>query len=165
MGPAAEADVADIIKELRARYNPGKVLLTGGSMGGTSALIFAARNAALIDGVYALCPATDTAEIFPSFSDQFLKSYGGSPTEVPEVYRERSSRHYADELSGLPVAIIHGDEDALLPVSHSRILVESLRTQNARLQYVEIEGCGHDALAPADVPVAMDFLFRAGEAQ
>jgi dipeptidyl aminopeptidase/acylaminoacyl peptidase len=162
MGPAAEADVVDILAALRKRYPDSRVLLTGGSMGGTSALIFAARHPELLNGVYALCPATDMTEMYPTFSDQLLKSYGGSPDEVPEVYRERSSRYYAESLSQLPVAIIHGADDELIPVSHSRSIVEALRAKNANLQYVEVEGYGHQALYPADVPLAMNFLISEG---
>jgi dipeptidyl aminopeptidase/acylaminoacyl peptidase len=162
MGPAAESDMVDILAALRNRYTNSKVLLTGGSMGGTSALIFAARHPELLHGVYALCPATEMTEMYPAFTEQLLPSYGGTPEEVPEVYRERSSRNYTEALSQLPVAIIHGAKDALIPVSHSRAIVQSLRAQNAKLQYVEVEGGSHDALNPADVPSAMNFLISEG---
>ncbi len=158
MGPAAEADLAEILRLLRERCRPSRVIVTGGSMGGTSALIFAARCPDLVDGVFALCPATDMTEIFPKFSDAFLSSYGGAPQDIPGVYRERSSRYHADALAKLPVVIVHGSADALLPVHHSRELVRQLRRRNAPVRYIEIEGGDHDALSPADIPSAMDFL-------
>jgi pimeloyl-ACP methyl ester carboxylesterase len=51
MGPAAEADLVQIIQEARRRHRIGKVILGGGSMGGTSVLIFAALHPDMVDGV------------------------------------------------------------------------------------------------------------------
>ena len=46
MGPKAEADVVQLIGDLRKKYQVGNVFLAGGSMGGTAALIFAALHRA-----------------------------------------------------------------------------------------------------------------------
>lgn len=67
MGPAAESDLREILRGMRSSGFQGKLLLADGSMGGTSALIFASRFPEEIDGVLALCPATDTAAMFPKF--------------------------------------------------------------------------------------------------
>ncbi|MBC7816039.1 MAG: alpha/beta hydrolase fold domain-containing protein, partial [Planctomycetaceae bacterium] len=42
MGPAAEADLLQILDELSNKYRVHKVVIIGGSMGGTAALTFAA---------------------------------------------------------------------------------------------------------------------------
>lgn len=44
MGPAAEADVLQIIRSLRKRFTVDRVILCGGSMGGTGALTFTALH-------------------------------------------------------------------------------------------------------------------------
>lgn len=44
IGPQAEADVVQIIGELKQQFRIGKVFVCGGSMGGTSALAFAALH-------------------------------------------------------------------------------------------------------------------------
>lgn len=160
MGPAAEADVAAILRRLRERHRPSRVLLTGGSMGGTSALIFASRQPHTLDGVLAWCPATDTSEMFERFPDHFLASYGGSPRERPEVYRERSSRYHADALARLPIAIIHGANDEMIPVHHARLLVEALRRRSARVFYEEIGNGGHDSPLFVDAEPALRFLME-----
>ncbi|MFM8930782.1 MAG: alpha/beta fold hydrolase, partial [Gemmataceae bacterium] len=54
MGPAAEADIVQILRDLRKQYSVQKILLSGGSMGGTGALTFAALHPDLIDGVVSL---------------------------------------------------------------------------------------------------------------
>ncbi|MEO6182002.1 MAG: alpha/beta hydrolase fold domain-containing protein, partial [Verrucomicrobiota bacterium] len=41
MGPAAEADLVQIISHLKKQYNVSKTILCGASMGGTATLTFA----------------------------------------------------------------------------------------------------------------------------
>ena len=59
MGPAAESDVLDLIALLKRQRGVRRVFLCGGSMGGTSALTFAARHPELIAGVTAFNPLAD----------------------------------------------------------------------------------------------------------
>ena len=54
MGPKAEADVVQIIRDLKKRHRIGRVFITGGSMGGTAALTFAALHPDLVAGVASL---------------------------------------------------------------------------------------------------------------
>ena len=51
MGPQAEADLVQIIALLRNKYCIRKVFLVGGSMGGTSVLIFSALHPELVAGI------------------------------------------------------------------------------------------------------------------
>ncbi len=48
MGPKAEADVVQIIAELKQRHKVGRVFVAGGSMGGTAALSFTALHPELL---------------------------------------------------------------------------------------------------------------------
>lgn len=150
MGPAAESDVRQIISDVREKYPASRLILAGGSMGGTSSLIFASRFGDLLDGVIALCPATDPALMYGAFAGQFDISYGGAPDKVPEVFAERRSRDRADALARLPIAIVHGDADVVIPVEHSRVLVERLREKGGRCLYIEMAGGDHDA--PLQIP-------------
>jgi len=155
MGPAAEADTQQVIAELRTEFSPQHVLLVGGSMGGTSVLIYAALNPAGLDGVLSLCPATDMEEFYheslagplPALAEAFQSSYGGSPQEVPQAYHLRSSRRHPECLT-MPLTIIHGDADALVSVNHSRALVQRLNEIGAPVRYVEIPGGDHDSPVP-----------------
>jgi dipeptidyl aminopeptidase/acylaminoacyl peptidase len=158
MGPAAEADVVEILRLAREKYHPGKIILTGGSMGGTSTLIFASRHPDLLDGAIAWCPATDPVAMYPRFPDQFRTGYGGSPTDVPAEYAARTSRDHADALAKLPIAIVHGDADTVIPVEHSRILVQRLKALHANVKYIELPGAGHDGPLQADVAALMDWV-------
>jgi dipeptidyl aminopeptidase/acylaminoacyl peptidase len=168
MGPAAEGDICDIIRLLRDAYPLQRVIMLGGSMGGTSALIFAVRQPELVAGVVAVCPATDMAEfyreIMPSgFADidrAIVEAYGGDPSMAAAEYFERSSFHHAGRLT-MPTFIVHGDADAIIPVQHSRRLVDRLLILRAPVRYVEIPGGDHDAPIPLLAP-ALDAMLSAG---
>jgi predicted peptidase len=57
-------------------------------------------------------------------------------------YPERSM---VGRLKGLPLWLWHGDADAVVPVSESRALVESLKSAgHASVRYTELSGLGHD---------------------
>ena len=127
-------------------------------MGATSALIFATRNPEKIDGVIALCPATDVAEMYPIFADEIGLSYGGSPEAAPAEYIARRSRDHTTKLTGKRVAIVHGDADAIIPVTHSRALTHPLKSEN--LLYIEIPGGDHDAPISYPPSELMEFVLR-----
>lgn len=163
MSAAAESDLVEIIQWAEQRYEPERILLMGGSMGGTSALIFAARWAELLDGVIALCPATDVREMYPAFSEQLCAAYGGTPTQLPEEYLSRSTRCSPGKLPALPIAIVHGSDDLVIPVHHSRELVALLqREANTHIFYHEVEGGDHDA--PIQYPLESLLRFVTGKA-
>jgi dipeptidyl aminopeptidase/acylaminoacyl peptidase len=154
MNAAAESDVRQVIEILRRDFPVRRVILLGGSMGGTSVLIYAALNPEGIDGVVSLCPATDMAMLYRElehgpydFIPEALRAgYGGTPEEQPAEYARRSSRRHAGRMT-MPVTIIHGAADALLSVSHSRELVAGLRAAGTPVDYTEIADGDHDSPA------------------
>ena len=158
MGRAAEDDVREIFRAAHERHHPSQSLLIGGSMGGTSALIFVARNPGLVDGVLAFCPAVDMTTMYKHFPEHFLASYGKPPDEIPEIYRERSVRYHAGNLASQRLAIIHGSSDHLMPVENIRQLVADLRATNSSLRYQEIEQGDHDAPLIANYLPMLDWL-------
>lgn len=54
MGPKAEADLVQIVEELKSRWRIGKIILCGGSMGGSSVLTFAVLHPELVHGVVSM---------------------------------------------------------------------------------------------------------------
>jgi len=155
MSAAAEADVGQLIREIKAEFGLERVVLTGGSMGGASALIYASHRPETVDGVVALCPATDMKALwtdlaarhepmFELLAGSIAEAYGGTPDDAPEEYAYRSSIDRLDRLT-MPIVIRHGDADDLLPIWHSRWLVAALRKQATPVLYDEIPAGGHDS--------------------
>jgi pimeloyl-ACP methyl ester carboxylesterase len=77
MGPAAEADLVQIISDLKKEYNVSKTILCGASMGGTAALTFTALHPDLISGTVAMNPTANLVE-YDQFQEAIQTSFGGT---------------------------------------------------------------------------------------
>ena len=128
MGPAAEADLVQILKDLKRQYQVTRVIVSGGSMGGTSALAFAGMHPDLVDGVVALNGTTNMME-YEQFQDAIVASYGGTKREKPEEYRKRSAELHAERLT-MPVAMTTGGRDELVPPASCLRLAAELKKRN-----------------------------------
>ena len=113
MGPKAEADLVQIIKEARQRHRIGEVVLGGGSMGGTGVLIFAALHPDLVDGVVSNNGTANLLE-YENFQESIRKSYGGTKQQVPEEYRKRSPELFPEKFT-MPIAFTTGGKDTSVP--------------------------------------------------
>ena len=168
MNQEAEYDLRFLIEQLTKDFRTSRVLLMGGSMGGTSSLIFATRNPHLVSSCLALCPATDMKKLYYFWHGterDFLAktieiAYGGTPEKRSEQYKERSGIYFVEKLRSMPVAIIHGDMDMVIPVEHSREFVEKAKQTGVRIFYQEIKGGDHDSpiMDFAIVKKAIDWL-------
>lgn len=142
MGPAAEADLLQILDELKSRFRIRDVVISGGSMGGTSALAFAAMHPDRADGVVAL---NGTANLinYGNFSEAIAESFGGTKVEKPEVYRERSAELFSERLT-MPVAVTTGGKDTLVPPESVLRLVQSLKQQQSPVLSIHQPDGGHE---------------------
>lgn len=113
MGPKAEADLIQIIEEVKTSFRVGRIFISGGSMGGTSALTFAALHPDLIDGVIAMNGTANLIE-YPNFSEAIQESYGGTRAEIPAEYKARSAEYWPERLT-MPLACTTGGQDTLVP--------------------------------------------------
>jgi len=83
------------------------------------------------------------------FAAAFAICGGGDPKKVTE---------YAQ---GFPIWVFHGDNDKVVPVSNSRLMVNSLKAAGAKVTYTEYPGVGHDSWNNAfKEPALLDWLFE-----
>ncbi len=154
MGPAAVADLHELLAAVRSMFRVRRFLFVSGSMGGTGNLIYAARHPEDVAAVVALCPATDLAEyvgwlhshpggVRDAILSAILASYGGSPDELPVLYRAHSAMKQAFRL-GMPVAVSHGLDDPLIPAWHS-IRLERALGPRADCLFRYLPSGNHDA--------------------
>ena len=141
MGPKAEADVVQIIAELKQQHKVGRVFICGGSMGGTSALTFAALHPELIAGVASMNGTANLLE-YGKFLDAISESYGGPKTAIPEEYKKRSSEYWPERLT-MPVAIATGGLDTLVPPDSCLRLANVLKLLGRDVLLIHREQGGH----------------------
>lgn len=159
MGPAAEADVVQIIAEVKQRHRIERVFIAGGSMGGTSALIFASLHPKLIAGVCSLNGTANMLE-YERFQDAIRASYGGTKKEVPDEYRQRSPELRPERLT-MPVAVTTGGKDEVVPPQSVLRLVEKLKKADRPVLSLHRATGGH-ATNYEDTCAAMEFVVWEG---
>lgn len=155
MGPKAEADVVQIIGDLKRDYRVGKVYLCGGSMGGTSALAFAVRHPELLDGVASMNGTANLVE-YEGFQDAIAESYGGDKKTVPDEYRNRSAEFFPERLM-MPIGITAGGKDDIVPSASAVRLAKALERLGRKVKLVYREEGGHETHY-ADAKTILDFV-------
>ncbi len=155
MGPAAEADTLQIIDELRSRFRINKVVISGGSMGGTAALTFAALHPDQIDGVVSMNGTANFVE-YAQFQEAIAASFGGSKQDKPDEYRKRSAELNADKLT-MPIALTTGGRDTLVPPESVLRLADALQKQNRKVRLIHKPEGGHDTNY-VDATAAFEFV-------
>lgn len=113
MGPKAEADLVQIIEQLRTKYSIRNVVLVGGSMGAASALTFTAMHPDLVDGVVAMNGTANHFE-YENFQDAIQHAFGGTKAKIPLQYKRRSAEYWPERFT-MPVGITAGGKDTRVP--------------------------------------------------
>ena len=155
MGPAAEADVVQIIEELKTKYRVNKVIVSGGSMGGTAALTFAALRPELVDGVVSMNGTANLVD-YDQFQDAIVTSFGGTKAEKPDEYKKRSAELHLDRLT-MPIACTTGGKDRAVPPDSVLRLVEVLKSKERSVKLIHRPDGGHSTNY-ADAMEAFEFV-------
>jgi predicted esterase len=141
MGPKAEADMVQIISDLKARQRVGKVIVCGGSMGGSSCLTFAALHPDLVDGVASMNGTANHVE-YENFQDAICASFGGTKQEIPEEYKNRSAEYWPERFT-MPVGITAGGKDESVPPGSVLRLADVLKKMGRDVLVIYREEVGH----------------------
>jgi dipeptidyl aminopeptidase/acylaminoacyl peptidase len=108
-----------------------------------SVLGLAARFGSLIAGVMASAPVTDLAglaDVDHRYEAHYTLSLVGPPGA--REYLVNSPANQLDQID-VPVMIVHGDADPVVPVEQSRRTVAALRSRGVEVDYHEFVGEGH----------------------
>ena len=163
MGPAAEADLVQLIAALQKEHKVRRVFLTGGSMGGTSVLILAALHPELVAGVSSLNGTANMLE-YTGFQDAIAASYGGDKQQKAGEYRMRSPE-LAPKKFTMPVAFAVGGKDITVPPDSVRRLAGKLKEKDARnVLLLDRQDGGHETTY-ADTLETLEFVRKAADAQ
>jgi dienelactone hydrolase len=148
-------DITNSINAISAKYPSKEIVLTGCSMGGSTALSYAAvaplEIRKKIIGVIAMYPAGDFVELHEKTTTALVRSaleqcFGGSPDnpEIKKRYQEMSILPHIEQFPKEIRVYIHSAKaDATIPPSLQKTLVDALKAQDVKVQLEEID-CGHE---------------------
>jgi dipeptidyl aminopeptidase/acylaminoacyl peptidase len=161
MGPAAEADLVQLIAELKQKYRIRRVFVTGASMGGTAALIFTALHPQLVDGVAsfnAIASMMEYQNPYAGIYPAIQKSYGGTAQQVPAEYRKRSPLFTPQKFT-MPVAIVVSGKDTIVPPATTIQLAEAIQKINRHVLFLHRPETGH-VTSYEDTVAALEFIIQ-----
>ncbi|HEV8338087.1 MAG TPA: prolyl oligopeptidase family serine peptidase [bacterium] len=164
-------ELADIVTvrdwlESSGIADPARTVLAGGSWGGYLTLLGLGRHPELWALGIAIVPVADYAAAFEDEMEP-LKAFdkalfGGTPEEIPEVYRARSPITYVDRVR-VPVFILAGENDPRCPIRQIDNYLERLR-ELGTLHEVYRYDAGHGSLVIDEVirqtELQIDFAAR-----
>lgn len=144
--------------------DPERVVLAGASWGGYVALQGVGTQPEAWSAAVAVVPVADYltayAEEAPSLQEFDRSLFGGTPDEVPELYRDRSPLTHVDRVRA-PVLIITGRNDTRCPIRQVDRYVAALAERDLPHTYdVFEEGHGSHAVDETirQQALAMDFV-------
>lgn len=118
----SEADVMNVLATMRKEFNvdPKRIYLTGHSMGGAGTLFLASKHAAVWAAAAPVAPA----------------SFMMNNTRA-DILKDMQK-------AGLPLMIVQGDADTVVPATNTRLWVDTAREINLKdFKYVEQPGIDH----------------------
>jgi len=143
--PETFDDVAaamDALPELLARHMPSadarRTVVTGHSAGGQLALWAAARKDGAVP-VAGVCGQAAVCELTTAGAARELM--GGTPAEVPERYAQCDPIQIVP--LAVPILLVHGADDATVPVRRSRRFAEAARAAGDDVTLIEPSPGGH----------------------
>jgi len=145
-------EVADVVAGLhwlveQGIADPQRAAIEGWSWGGYVTLLAVGLHpevfAAAIGGI-PVCDSVMTHEdCSPPQQAYDLAIMGGSPTQLPDLYRERSPSTYLDNVQ-TPVLLIAGEYDSACPIRQVRWYADEL-TRRQRTVQLYVYDAGHHA--------------------
>ena len=134
---ASEKDVMNVLDMIRKEFNvdENRTYLMGHSMGGAGAIFLGVKYASIWAAVGAEAPATAPAGLTP-------ENYSLEPA------------------SKIPMIIVQGDMDTLVPVAGTRLWIQKMRDLKMSYQYVEVPGGDHGSVLTSGAPDIFAFFAR-----
>ena len=152
-GGVMQNDITDAVKQLHAQgiAGPDSTCIVGYSYGGYAALMGAATTPELYKCVVSgggvtdlLASMRETRNGFGPNSEpyEYWSKSIGNPRDVSKKLRETSPVNLAEKIR-VPVLLMHGEEDRIVYVRHSRDMENALKKAEADVEYIEFEFEGH----------------------
>jgi dipeptidyl aminopeptidase/acylaminoacyl peptidase len=150
----------------RGTADPGALFLEGWSWGGYLTTLLAGLHPERWRAACAGIPVGDYVaahyECAPALRAWDIAEMGGSPMDLPELYRERNPMTYVDRVRA-PMLMIAGEHDSRCPLGQVMVYAHALRVRGHEVQ-VHRYDAGHHATAVAEriahTRMTIDFFHR-----
>jgi dipeptidyl aminopeptidase/acylaminoacyl peptidase len=145
MGLAMQDDLEDAVKFLvdKKIADPKKICIVGASYGGYAALMGAVKTPDLFQCAISFAGISDIKKLRDGsryfMNKNAMREQLGNDTDQ---LKKTSPVRAADKIK-IPILLIHGKDDSIVPVEQSRIMAEELKDQHKTYEYVELEGGSH----------------------
>ena len=148
--PAAIEDCRTALRWVREngrkhQIDAERIGVLGSSAGGHLSLLLA-LSAGKGERVQAVCswfgPADFTTGYEKKSDSAAWVFLGGSPSELPEVYKEASPATYVSK-DDPPVFLIHGEKDTTVDIEQSEILYRKLKKVRVEVEFLRVKNAGH----------------------
>ena len=144
-GQAMQDDLQDASQWLIEQkiIDPKKVCIAGASYGGYAALMAAVKHgesfkcAASFAGVSDLDRIVKDARYFTN--KEVVRKQLGTDSDKLEA---ASPINFAKQIN-IPILLIHGTDDKIVPIKHSRRMADELEDYDKEVRYIEIEDANH----------------------
>ena len=133
----SEKDVMNVLAIMRKEFmvDDKRTYLMGHSMGGAGSIFLGVKYQSIWAAVGAEAPATSPAGL------------------TPDTFSLEPARN-------IPVIIVQGDMDTLVPVAGTRLWIEKLKELNMTYQYVEVAGGDHGSVLTTGAPDIFAFFAK-----
>lgn len=145
MGLAMQDDLEDATKFLVEQKiaDPKKVCIVGASYGGYAALMGAVKTPDLFQCAISFAGLSDIKKFRDGASHYQNKNVIREQFGNDSEQLKKSSPVRAADKIKIPILLIHGNDDAVVPVEQSRIMADELKDQHKVYEYVELEHGSH----------------------
>jgi dipeptidyl aminopeptidase/acylaminoacyl peptidase len=145
-GLEMQDDLEDAVKYLidQKIADPKRVCIAGASYGGYAALMGATKTPDLFQCAISFAGISDLVKMRDSYrnfvnSAVARKQFGEDSSQLKKTSPVRMV-----ESVKIPILLIHGKDDAVVPVSQSRIMAEALKDEGKVYEYIELENGTHN---------------------
>jgi dipeptidyl aminopeptidase/acylaminoacyl peptidase len=144
-GQAMQDDLQDASKWLIEQniIDPKKVCIAGASYGGYAALMAAVKHQESFKCAASFAGVSDIERIVRDARNfthkEVIRKQLGTDTDKLEA---ASPVNFAKQIN-IPILLIHGTDDKIVPVKHSRNMADELEDYDKNVRYVEIENANH----------------------
>lgn len=142
-------DVDDVIAAARGLAaaglaDPDRIAIRGGSAGGWTVLSALVRGGAFAAGIsrYGVADLRMLAAETHDFEKHYLTGLVGPLPEAEDVYIQRSPLTHAERID-VPVLLLQGEEDRVVPPSQSEAIRDALAARGIPHEYALYPGEGH----------------------